>query len=451
MKTVENRSSSHSLAFAGLFLFTLLLYMRPNEMFPELFGSFPIVRIVAAATLLLYLGGKLMKAEPVTVWPIELLMLFAIALLAVAHIPVAVAPSESIDMLIDPFLKVVTVVILMINLIDSRRRLSAMIKLVVISGAFLALAAIRSYLAGEFVVAGSRIRGLVGGIFGNPNDLATALDILLPLSVGLALTARGLARVAYFACAAVLTAGVVITFSRGGFLGLLAAGAVLLWKFGRRNRAATVLAGIVLAGVFIAAIPNSFTERMTSMFDPSADPTGSTQARRDLLSRAFDVAARRPIVGVGMGNFHIYSIQEQVAHNSYLEISAELGVLGLAAYLAAILFPLRSLRRVERESERELNARQPEASARSRPEHDYYLSLALQTSIIVYLVCSFFSSVQYLWYVYYPVAYAIALRRLHAAEAPVFQAVAEAAPNVRASADRGAVFSRRPGVLWSEE
>ena len=32
-----------NLAFAGLFLFTFLLYARPQEMFPELFGQIPLV------------------------------------------------------------------------------------------------------------------------------------------------------------------------------------------------------------------------------------------------------------------------------------------------------------------------------------------------------------------------------------------------------------------------
>ena len=84
--------------------------------------------------------------------------------------------------------------------------------------------------------------GLVGGIFGNPNDLATSLDLLIPLAVALGLTRRGLARAAYFACAAILAMGVVITFSRGGFLGLVAMAGMLLWKVGRRNKATTALA-----------------------------------------------------------------------------------------------------------------------------------------------------------------------------------------------------------------
>ena len=36
-----DKSSKHNLAFAGLFFFTLLLYSRPNDTFPQLFGDVP--------------------------------------------------------------------------------------------------------------------------------------------------------------------------------------------------------------------------------------------------------------------------------------------------------------------------------------------------------------------------------------------------------------------------
>jgi hypothetical protein len=46
-----------------------------------------------------------------------------------------------------------------------------------------------------------------------------------------------------------------------------------------------------------------------------------------------------------------------------------------------------------------------------------YLSISLQAAIAAYLVCSFFASLQYQWYLYYLVAYAIALRKLYEAAA----------------------------------
>ncbi len=419
-----DKQSKHNLAFAGLFFFTLLLYLRPNETFPQVFGEFPIVKIVAIITLLAYFASKLGLAERLTVWPLELKMLALITLLGVAFIPIASSPKESIDVLTDTFLKVVTIFILMINLLNTRERLRSIMRLVVICGTVLALLAILSYIQGKFTVVTKgeegtvvalRITGAVGGIFGNPNDLATSLDLLIPLAVALAMMRRGLARAAYFACAVLLSIGVVVTFSRGGFLGLVMAAGWMLWKIGRRNRALTAFSFIFVLGVFMAVMPSGYSNRITSIFDSSSDPTGSSQARRDLLERAKDVASNHLIFGVGMGNYTIYSLHEQRAHNSFLEISAELGVIGLIAYLVMIFAPLRSLRRIGRETSPPQKTFESAAHADDQLE-TYYFSAAFQASLVTYIICSCFGSIQYLWFLYYPLAYAVSIRRIHEAE-----------------------------------
>lgn len=419
-----DKSGTHSAAFAGLFFFTLLLYARPNETFPELFGAFPIIKIVAIITLLAYSASKLGLAERLTIWPLELKMLAVITLLGVALIPIASSPKDSIDLLTDTFLKVVTIFILMINLLDTRERLRSIMRLVVICGTVLAVLAILSYVEGKFTVVTKgeegtvvalRITGAVGGVFGNPNDLATSLDLLIPLAVALAMMRRGLARAAYFACAVLLSIGVVVTFSRGGFLGLVATAGWMMWKLGRRNRMLTAISFIVLLGGFLMVMPAGYSNRITSIFDSSSDPTGSSQARRDLLERARDVASDHLVIGVGMGNYPIYSLHEQRAHNSFLEISAELGVVGLMAYLVMIFAPLRSLRRIGREISRLHKTFAPTDHDRDQQE-TYYFSAAFQASIVAYIVCSCFGSIQYLWFLYYPLAYAVSLRRIHEAE-----------------------------------
>ncbi len=428
---------SQTLAFAGLFVFTLLLYWRPNEMFPELFGEFPLAKIVAIATLVAYIASRFTEGKRLTIWPIELKMLLVIAALGIAFIPTAAAPQDSIDLLTDVFFKVIIIFVLMINVLDTRERLRSMLSLVVICGTILSLIAIGNYLSGHFAVQDKgtegRVAGIVGGIFGNPNDLATSLDLLIPFSVALALTSRGLLRLAYFAFSAILASGVVLTFSRGGFLGLIAMSAVLMWKVGRRNRAVMVFAFMAMLAVFVTMMPGGYADRITTIFDSSSDPTGSSQARKELLERAASVAAAHPLIGVGAGNYHIYSIREQRAHNSYLEIASELGLAGLVAYLIMIFAPLKQLRRVERDCIR--TDKGPEGD----DQKIYYLSVALQASIIAYIVCSFFGSIQYLWYVYFPIGYAISLRNIHAAEREVSPAQAS-----ESLADE----KRRGGVLW---
>ena len=414
-----NAIASHPIPFAGLILFTLLLYLRPNEMFPAIFGTFPLVKIVAIVTLIAYAVSKISTGEPLTVWTIELTMLSIIVGLAILFVPIAEAPQDSIDTLTEAFLKVVAIFLLMINLINTPQRLRLMIRVVVVSGAFMAALTVRAYSLGQFDPKGIRLVGVVGGIFGNPNDIATSLNLLLPLAVALAFTHRGLRRALYIGCAAVITAGTVVTFSRGGFLGLVALAAVLVWKLSRKNRplAASTFALVVI--VFMAAAPGGYGNRIISIFVPELDATGSRETRRNLLERAVVVAANHLIVGVGIGNYHIYSNQEQKAHNSYLEISAELGVAGLVAYLILMFAPLRSLRRFERELLDKPGsasgvafppAHAPPALEGDERREGYYISVALQASLAAYLVCSFFASIQYLWYLYYILGYAISFR-----------------------------------------
>lgn len=429
------------LAFAGLFFFTLLLYARPQEMFPEAFGSFPLVRLVAIGTLLAYVGAKLVAGERLTRWTLELTMILVIVFLGILFMPIAASPGDSLGVLLDTFLKVVVIFVLMINLLNTESRLRSIIRLSVICGTGLALFAVFSYATGNYLVqnrqATNRIASLVAGMFGNPNDLAVSLDLLLPLAVALALTSAGIKRLFYIACAVALAIGVIVTFSRGGFLGLVAVGGVLLWKLSRRRRGLTVLAFVVATGVFLVAMPAGYSNRLTTIFSIEEDPTGSAQARRELLTRAAAVAANHLVIGVGMGNFHIYSIREQVAHNSYLEISAELGVAGLLAYLALIFAPFAALRRIERQTRsRPTKQRLPYERSRDGTAGDertpaddvvrqraHIFSVALQAAIIGYLVCSFFGSIQYLWHIYYLVAYAVALRQLRPGAQPIEQPV----------------------------
>ncbi|HEV2665292.1 MAG TPA: O-antigen ligase family protein, partial [Blastocatellia bacterium] len=375
----------HWLAFAGVYLFTLMLYARPNDLFPAL-GDFPLVKIVAISVLLIYIGSKGLAGARLSVWTLEMTMLVVIAALGLLFMPIAASPKDSLDTLTDSYLKTVIIFILMVNLIDTRQRLFSLWKLVVICGAALSVGAIMSYAKGEFTAKGLRIEGLVGGMFENPNDLATALDLLLPFAVALTLISKGGLRLFYLGCAAFLTIGVLVTLSRGGFLGLIALGGLLLWKLGRGRRLITTLAAALVCGILLAATPGGYGNRIATIFNIEQDQTGSAQERRELMERAASIAISRPVVGVGMGNFHIYSIREHEAHNAYLEIAAELGVTGLIAYLIVIFAPLRSLRRIERQTR----------GMRSKSEREmYWLSVCIQAAFIAYMVCSFFASIQY--------------------------------------------------------
>ncbi|HEY6331892.1 MAG TPA: O-antigen ligase family protein [Blastocatellia bacterium] len=450
------------ISYFALYVFTLLLYLRPQELFATFFGDFPLVKIVAILALATYVFGRIVSGERVTIWPIELKMLSLICALGLLFAFVARSPADSFDVLTDTLLKVVAVFVLMINLIDSRERLLQVIRLVVIVCAFMAVGACLTYAEGKFTpkTFPPRIQGIVNGIFGNPNDLATSLDLALPLAIALALWNRGLKRLFYFGCALALGLAVVMTFSRGGFLGLLAIALFFLFKLARhRAGAIALIAGSMI--LLFAVAPGGYGSRLSSILHANQDETGSSQARIDLLSRATELVVTHPIVGLGLGNFHIYSIAEQRAHNAYLEIGAELGIIGLIAYLIILFNPFRYLRKIELATRPgEVATRNSWDSRAGPPPPDersadqvsiYYLSLGIQGGLIAYAVCSFFGSVQYIWDLYYIVAYAVALRAIVPLAAP---AQAAAGNGLRLVSSWGAtkvqpVPAVQKGALWN--
>ena len=122
--------------------------------------------------------------------------------------------------------------------------------------------------------------------------------------------------------------------------------------------------------------------------------------------RSLYVALRHPLFGIGMGNYAPnMSYRGLVTHNSYTQVAAEMGMPALFCYTMFVVTPLRKLGQIVRET----------FEARTN-SHFYYLAVGLQAALVGYLVCSFFASVAYLWYVFYLVGYAVCLRRLYESE-----------------------------------
>jgi putative inorganic carbon (hco3(-)) transporter len=389
----------HTVSYVGLFLFTAFVFFRPYELF-----SIPALnegaQWVAVFTLLVYFPSQLSAEGNLTARPREVnlaLLLLAAALLSV---PAAISPGEAWDNFVE-FLKVILIFVVAVNVTRTEWRLRGLLTLVLAASVMLSFSAFNDYRQGRFEFGGERVKGMLGGLFDNPNDLALHLVTMVPLAVGLAFARRGaLTKVAYLLCAALFTAGVVVSFSRGGFLGLIAGACVLAWKLGRKRR---FLVGALMAVsllIFVAAAPGDYGGRIISMF--GGDVTGSASARQALFWRSVMVALRYPLTGVGLGCFYYRGAHDQVSHNAYTQVAAEMGMAALVVYVLFLVTPLRRLREIERET----------LEAKDRASF-YYLAVGMQASLVGYMVCSFFASVAHLWYVYYLVAYSVCLRRLY--------------------------------------
>jgi O-antigen ligase len=398
----------HGLTFIALFLFSIVLYFRPYEMIPSLSSFTSMAYFFGILTLAIYVPAQFMAEGNITARPREINLILLFGLAAILSMPMAVSPSEAYTEFTELLLKAIVIFIVLVNVTRTERRLKLMIGLAFAVSIYLSFWAVSDYSNGIFREGtaynnNQRIGGAIRGLFGNSNDLALHLVTMVPLAIGFAFTSKNFVkRILYIGLGALFVAAVVVTFSRGGFLGLFIAILVLLRKIGRKNKLLSTGALVVAMVTLLSLAPGTYFDRIGTIFNSASDSTGSSSQRTEILKRSVRVTLRYPLFGVGVGNFHHKSVHELVTHNAYTQVSSEMGIPALVIYLMLMIYPLRRLRQIEAETE-------------NRPDKRrfHYLSIGIQASIVAYMVSSFFGAVAYQWYVYFIVGYAVALRRLY--------------------------------------
>ncbi len=394
--------NGHSLTYAGIFLFTLVLYFRPYEMIPGLSGFAVMAEVTAIATLLIYLPTQITKEGSLTVFSTEVKCILVMVACSILSIPIAKDTGIAWQMFYENFSKVVLIFIVMLNVLQTKRRLQGLMWLGIATSVWLSYQAVLLYREGVFKTEGYRVRVDIGGMFSNPNDMALFLVIVTPISIALGLASKyKFSKLLYFTAAGMMIAGNFVTQSRGAFLGLIATTAVLVWKLGKKQRFKSVLISSFVGASVITLAPGNYWIRILSIFIPSLDPVGSSDQRTELLIQSIWVSLRNPL-GIGIGNFHLVGIRGLETHNAFTQISSEIGLAALVAYVVLMVSPLLKLALIERQM-----------SAREDFSWTYYLSIGVQASIITYMVSSFFGPVAYSWFVYYLIAYAVCLRRIY--------------------------------------
>jgi capsular exopolysaccharide synthesis family protein len=418
----------HALTYAALFLFSLFLWFRPYELFPALSSLSSMASITALLTLVVYFSSQLSLEGTLTARIGEVKLVLLLCAAALLSMLFAVNPAGAWLRFTDTYYKVVLIFIVLVNAVRNQRRLHGLILIALAVGVVLSVGVIQDSDYGRLAAEGRRPSGLIGGMFENPNDLAIHLGTMVALAVGLLLGARNpLSRVAYGIGALLMVAGTVVTYSRGGFLGLMAGMLFFVWKFGRRKPFAVGAIALAATIALFAFAPGDYASRVASTFIPGQDPTGTKTQRTELLIKSIAQCLVNPLFGIGMANSIFVTDSAHESHNSYTQVGGELGLPALCVYIAFLASPMRRLRQVE-------------AGTRGVSTHSsqYYLAIGLQASLVSYMVSSFFASVAYVWYVYYLIAYSICLHRMIESEASSPEAVPPAPGQDRSTARGGA-------------
>jgi hypothetical protein len=407
------RRRGHTISFACLFLFSIILYLRPYELIPALSSLNQMAFYVGIVTLAIYAGTQLTLEGNLTARPKEINLVLLLGVAAILSMPLAESPADAWKTFSEMLVKTMVIFVVIVNVVRTELRLKMLILLVLGVSIYLSINAISDYRAGIFATGAAeshdlRIGGRIAGLFGNSNDLALHLVTIIPIAVALGASGRNpLKKLLYFGVTGLMVGAVVVTFSRGGFIGLIAATFVLVRRLGKKNRVATTAALVFAVILFIGLAPGAFSNRLSTIFNSAADLTGSSSQRTEVLKRSVWVALRYPVFGVGLGNFHHKSPRNLETHNAYTQVAAEMGLAAGVVYVLFLVHPIRRMRLIENESYEQPDRRR-----------FYYLSIGLQASLIGFMFSSFFGAVAYQWYVYYLVGYAVCLHRLYIMKFP---------------------------------
>ncbi len=189
------------------------------------------------------------------------------------------------------------------------------------------------------------------------NGLAGYINLVVPFCIGFALrgsdpTLRMLSRW----CLVLASVALLLTQSRGGLLAYVAMLLVSAYFFAPSRKSGMRRVAIVLIVCLLAAaVAGLFFHRLTEIDDYT------TVSRLAIWSGALTVFARSPVLGAGFGNLRtllggLLGLPEGWtgdAHNLYLELLAETGIVGFIAFVFLIAAALRAALRRYRNSQDE--------------------------------------------------------------------------------------------------
>ncbi len=188
----------------------------------------------------------------------------------------------------------------------------------------------------------------------NPNLFAGYLDVGMSMALGIGVMVKGRLRLICAAFFAAMGACLVLTYARGALISIAFMLVVYAVLYNRK-----LLVPLILVGAVLLLADHTLFMRMDSLLKGGDT---STQLRIALWESTLAMIMDHPLLGIGWGAYYfvypLYDFYMQGhfikivhAHNMYLNIAAEIGLIGFGAYMycffSTLWRALRNFRYVE--------------------------------------------------------------------------------------------------------
>jgi probable O-glycosylation ligase (exosortase A-associated) len=363
----------------GMYGYIWFGLMRPDVLAWSV-GKYPYSYVLAVTTLLgslLHVGRlRVFVTNPLCLW----LVLF--------QVPLAVSAvfAQVPELCIEPFWyfeRVILMALLIPVLVGAESQFRRLFMIMAFS---LGLLGLKFGFFG-LLHGGVRFTQGYGGMWAGNNELALGLSMATPLCwyVRRVLVARW-ARWLSLAMTVGCIAAVVMTYSRGGALALIAALVLIVMREKRRLLTFTVI--VVLGAPAVYLIHDTYFLRLETLRHPTEE--GSANSRLEYGKAAIAMWEDYPILGVGFGQTNYVRLStryvgrkvDQVVHNSYLQTLVDSGIGAFVIYLGLLFGTIRWLQVSATRAQTEY------------PAMVVYL-VAIQTAIVAFAVGSTFGSIEH--------------------------------------------------------
>lgn len=323
--------------FVGLAMFSWLAYMRPQDL---TWGFARYQRWSYLIALVTFIG--FLRTRPdrwfMANWRNYLMIAFMIVVgvsLAVCERPDAVQFNKYLE-----FCKIIVIALFTTAVVRTREQLRMLLWII---GLSLGFYGVKSGIWGFMTLFRVPIIRGPGGMMLDNNDLSLALSMAVPVLLHLGLTEqKKMVRRAFLVAVPLTAITVMLTHSRGGFLSIGTAVAVMIWH--SRNRVAVFSAAAFFAVLAVILAPQGYKDRIASIGDYKTE--GSARGRLHSWRVGYHMALGNPFLGVGMNKYRQHFLEYDpdptpdllsghniiVAHNSYIQIWAESGTIALGIY-----------------------------------------------------------------------------------------------------------------------
>jgi O-antigen ligase len=385
---------------------------RVHQLFPVLQYLRPAI-LTAGLGLLVFLFGRPEAHRSRDLFVPTTKILIALLFWMVLSVPGALSQGHSFDMVVDDFGKTVVMYLVVVGAVRGLRDVQRL------AAVYLVAATAYSWVVlSRFDLGGGDEWRLGDLYYYDANDFATFAVTAMPLALYFLHAGRGaLSRLLGAAALGTLALAFVWTGSRGGFVALLAVTAFVVVRYTgiplRWRLSATALVALV---VLTTASATYWRQMGTIVEDTDYNRTAET-GRLQIWRRGVGYMLQNPILGVGANNFSAaegllsplaarqqfgMGVPWSAPHNTLVQVGAELGIPGLALFVAFIVSAFRALRQAGRRGNTAADPRETGAP----------LAQALTASLIGFVVGAFFLSLAYSAILYTLVGLAVGLGKV---------------------------------------